>query len=100
MRADYKEQVSGQHSSMVSASVPASRFMPWEHSLGFFDNGLQVVRWNKPCLFPVWVVFEHGVHHNNRKVVNTGNCLIVLTSLNTRLLKYYFSNNWNDDIWM
>ena len=45
--------VSNQCSSMASASVPASRFLPWVPALMFLDDVLQTIRRNKLLLVMV-----------------------------------------------
>ena len=54
------EQASKQHSSMASASVSASRFLPWLQST--MECGLRVVSWNKhfqPSYFWLWCLSHY-----------------------------------------
>ena len=53
------------HPSVVSVSVPASRFHPWVPALASLDGGLSATGWNKP--FAPQVAFGHGVHHSSKQ---------------------------------
>ena len=67
----YREQASEQHSSMVSALVPATRFLPWVPALA------SPVDWtitNKPIKYaPPQVTIGYGIYHSNREQTRTAN---------------------------
>lgn len=64
----HREQASKCHLSMATASVPASKFLPFlVEFLPWLLSGMYLVEkcnLNKP--YPPQVVFGHGVYHCNR----------------------------------
>jgi hypothetical protein len=64
---------------MASASIPASRFLPWV--LSVMDRDLKVVSWNK------WipqVALDMGFYHNNR---NPKTLIIIIKRRDKKMLK-------------
>lgn len=59
------ERAGKQHSSLASASVPTSRFLPCTPALTSLDDALQTVGWYKPC--PSQIHFGHGVLPEQQK---------------------------------
>lgn len=49
-QVSHREQANEQHSSMSSASDPASRCLPWVPAVTFLDDEQQSVRWNTPVI--------------------------------------------------